>query len=164
MFRTHYFSGAPRQDDEDSDQRDVGITIGPRLIADLHQSDHRHQRAQVPKPSDCEVRMTRQQAPGGKGNRSEQERVAGDFPRGQLHWTRVKGGQARGPEHLGEIGNIRDDRVRDARTHGHAFDGDDRASPALDQICDDAGRGGKREERDFFEKEFPRAHAWGYIG
>ena len=54
----------PDQHHEDADQRQVGVAIGPRLLADLDQADHRHQHAEVPEPAGQQVRAARPQAQG----------------------------------------------------------------------------------------------------
>jgi len=42
---------APSNADKDSNQRNIGVTVSHRLPADLHDSNHGNQGAQIPQPS-----------------------------------------------------------------------------------------------------------------
>ena len=74
----HEFRGPPGDDDENADQRNIGIAVGHRLYAHLHQADHRHQRAQIPAPADEEEgpdfgKADRGHADRGQGQADDQD-------------------------------------------------------------------------------------------
>ena len=48
------FSTAPGQDDENSHEREIRITIGHRLNADLNETNYGYQHPYKPEPSDHE--------------------------------------------------------------------------------------------------------------
>src|SRR5579871_568570 len=42
---------SPHDQGDDTDQRNVGVAVGHRLVADLHQSDDGNQRSEKPEPA-----------------------------------------------------------------------------------------------------------------
>src|SRR5258706_3271656 len=46
------FGNSPNRGNEDPDERDVGVTVCPSLIANLNKSNHWHKSAKEPQPSD----------------------------------------------------------------------------------------------------------------
>ncbi len=46
---------APGQGDARPDQRQIRVAVGHCLLAHLHQSDHRHEHPQIPKPADQQI-------------------------------------------------------------------------------------------------------------
>ena len=53
---TNPFGAGPDGSQARSDQSQVGVTVSPGLKADLHQADYGHQRDQIPKPADEQIR------------------------------------------------------------------------------------------------------------
>ena len=49
------FGEQPRQGQENSNRRNVSVTVSHALGADLNETDNRHERAQIPEPADQEV-------------------------------------------------------------------------------------------------------------
>ena len=47
--------GRPGHENEDPDERHIGITVGHRLRADVDDADYRHEHPQVPEPADGQI-------------------------------------------------------------------------------------------------------------
>ena len=98
---------APNTGQEETDQRDVRITIGHGLHADLHQANHRHERPQVPKPTDRQV--------GSRPPQSQHQRCQGDHqgasgegvPEHAVHGRiGIKSGQVSRPDRLDDVSGV----------------------------------------------------------
>ncbi len=97
---------APGQQDEQPHVRHIGVPVGHRLRAHLHQPDHRQQRHQVPAPS---RRQPRQPArPPHRRHRRRQQRHAGGHrhPGAEHARQRVEHRQVRRPEQFTDVADI----------------------------------------------------------
>src|ERR1700736_255136 len=70
----------PCDRDVEPDLRYIGITIGVRLAADLHQSDYRHKHDQIPRPSQHEVRAALSERESAKRNHYQSRRRTDNLP------------------------------------------------------------------------------------
>src|ERR1700675_2900894 len=65
-------SDPPDDQHKNSNERDVGIAVGHSLAADLHESDHRHQAAEIPQPSREQIALLKMaQAEIRKGHKKQ---------------------------------------------------------------------------------------------
>ena len=53
--RSPRLRNSPGQSDAQPDLRQVRVAVGHRLVAHLHQADHRHEHPQVPEPADQQI-------------------------------------------------------------------------------------------------------------
>src|ERR1035441_7220543 len=104
------FSDRPSEDDEETDKRDIAVAVSHGLDANLHQADHRNQRAKKPEPAHRQPRPASAQSDRDDRKECESERGATDLPPSPPE-IRVKHGQVRRPYRLAEITAIRDHYV-----------------------------------------------------
>jgi len=55
VFRVGQVGQTEGNHEEDSDQRNIGVTVGQGLLANLHESDDGNQSAEEPEPSHGQI-------------------------------------------------------------------------------------------------------------
>src|SRR5262245_48193629 len=66
--RVRQLGQAPRRDDEEPDERQVGVAIGARLPTDLNEPEDGSERDEVPEPSDGEPWTRARKPQNGDGD------------------------------------------------------------------------------------------------
>ena len=93
----------PRQSDREADERDICVTVGSRLQPDLHQSDHRNQRAQIPQPSHRDGRTAQRD----DRDRDQNQHCRHPLPSRHRRRKRIEHSQFRRPEELRNVRHTR---------------------------------------------------------
>ena len=102
-------SGRPNDHHEHTNERNVGVAIGHRLPADLHETDDRHERADS-EPADGWICAPARHNQRGKGDARENGGARHDLPRRYGHRVRVIHVEVRRPDRLEQIHPVTDDR------------------------------------------------------
>ena len=110
----------PADHEEQSDERQIGVAIGHRLHAHLHEADHGHQGSQEPQPPDQQVAMASAERDRHGRNRQPAEAVT-SLPatcRQRIAGMRVENGQVRRPEGFSQVARVGNDGILDAHRNG----------------------------------------------
>src|SRR5882724_2123936 len=148
---TSQLRDSPSNHENDTDLRKISVTVRVRLVADLHDSNHRPEHDQEPQPS--RDRIT---APSDEKDDERdccQDR-SGDSDAGQMNPRRVpriKDGQIYGPESLAQIIDISDEGVTQAQKQGEPFDRLD--GGVLSENCHEARGQAEHDEGQFLDDE-----------
>ncbi len=146
----------PGDHDEQADQRNVGVPVRHRLVADLHQPDHRDEGSQVPVPSHGEPRHPAARQERERGQQGNPERRGADREGGPRARMRIQDAEPGGPEHLARVARVGHEGVadppeeRDRLERRHGF------VPALHDERHGAGSGGEREQGELLEEQAER--------
>ena len=111
-------SGGPDQQNENPNERNVGIAIGHCLTANLNDTDYREQSGKVPKPSDEEIAVSTP-SPTKDGERKKSNaRKEHDKKRKAPLRVRIEDRESHGPECFDNVKNIRQQGILNANTQG----------------------------------------------
>jgi hypothetical protein len=97
---SHKRRDSPGENDEQSDEWDVGVAVGPGLLAHLHKSDYGDERAQIPEPSGYHVREPPRGAQGSPGYGSQKQDRSEDLPGLPKALIGIEDGEIGRPEHF----------------------------------------------------------------
>ena len=147
------FRDAPRDDDENADRRNVGVAIGHRLTADLHDADDRHERAEIPKPADRKKFAACAEFDDGGRHGNQRDSGERDRERIEIVARAIGHDESRGPQQNAEIARVRNYRVAEPRVNRHVFERHHGAGRFLHDERDKTRSGRQREERNFFHRE-----------
>ena len=141
----------PCEREEDADQRHVGVTVGGRLHADLHEPDHGQRAHDEPRPADeDEGRAPR--IPDGDGrDGGEHGGGDGDLAGIEAMRVRIENGETARPERPAQVRHVGDEGVAGAERDRDGIDAGDVLAAMLRGHRDDDGRrrdGGERELLD----------------
>ena len=146
-------SCGPREHDKHADQRHIAVAIGHGLLTDLHEANHRHQRAKIPEPSHQQVRALPVECADGEGDSRQQHSGQHRPPNGLIQWNRIeyrelgwKRAFAQVPAvgHQGIGNSVGPRAARHRHKCAHVFLGEDREHTHC---------GGESEERDLLDHQ-----------
>ncbi len=116
--------GAPGKRHVEPDLRQIRVAVGHRLVAHLHQSDHRHQGPKVPEPAEEQVRALPPCHEDGRGNRQQHGDRGSHFQgRRRVLGKRIEDCQPGRVEHFPEVGDVSHRGVGDSPGKGHLLQG-----------------------------------------
>src|SRR5205814_5071227 len=105
----------PDDGNRDTDLRKVHVTIGMRLRADLNNSNHRDEHAEIPKPTGKQVRPCSSPGEHSHSNCNECGDGAGNLPGPQSFFEDwIKYAEARWPDRLLQVNDIAHECVVDS--------------------------------------------------
>ena len=153
-LRSIEFREAEGQHHERTDQRQVRVTIRHRLGADLDQADHRHQRHQVPAPTNQQLRRAMASTNARRGHEHENKERTEHLPRRDaLIWIRVINRKACRPDCPCEVRDVGHGGVRAARQERVLRDAPRSSAMGLNRVGHDARSRSEREHRYFFHDQ-----------
>ena len=143
---------APRDRDEETHRRDVGVAVRHPLIAHLEQPDHGQQGEEVPEPADRDGRVPPRHERDDERDATERRRRPRHRRRGR--WPEgIEDRQPAGPRRLQDVARRGDQGVGGPRAERGPSEVGHRAGAALGPEGDRAGTGGEREERRLLPRE-----------
>src|SRR5262249_18286922 len=154
--RRQSFGRQPDQHDKQPDMWNIGVPIRQRLVANLNDSDGRHQRAEIPKPAHGKVRAPANlpkgcesyQKQGGSRNQNFSERRA---PPG----IGVENSEIDGPKGFDQVREIAGECIFESEMKGKTLQGLYGLAALLGEPSHGAAPHGKKKPRDFFSDKPP---------
>ncbi len=149
---------AQRQQEPQAGQ--IGVAVGVRRAADLHQADHGHERAEEPQPADEHTRQAPAREPSAGADREQQRRVEEQRHDLQLALRQgVVAGQVHRPEAVPQVPDVRIERILESQRERPGRGFLDRPARGLRAQRQNAGPEGQAEEGQRGEVGLARARA-----
>ena len=151
----------PRHHQKQANEWDIGVAICHGLRANLYQSNHGHEAAQKPEPSDGEIAaVASARDENERGDQNQCQRGRSHLPGGiELRGMRIQRDQVRRPKGFSQIADVRDHASFDAQEHAVLSQSLDGTSGSLGLHGHEHAGDGEQQERQFFQKEPSERHA-----